>query len=130
MKFLLSIYSDESRWAEAGPEDLKATMEAYDAFTNEVQERGIHLAGEGLRPSATAATVRVRDGERLVTDGPFAETKEQLGGFYLLECKDREEAIEWAAKIPGAHMGAIEVRPALDYEALRSPQLDTAAVES
>jgi hypothetical protein len=130
MKFLLSIYNDESRWADATPADLKATMDAYDAFTQEVRERGIHVAGEGLRPSDTAATVRVRGGERLVTDGPFAETKEQLGGFYLLECNDRDEAIEWAAKIPGAQSGAIEVRPVLDYETLRYQGVDRAAAQA
>ena len=77
-------------------------MEAYGAFGQEIEEKGVHVAGEGLQPTATATTVQVRDGERLVTDGPFAETKEQLGGFYLLECKDLDEAIGWAAKIPGA----------------------------
>ena len=77
-------------------------MAAYGAFGQEIEARGVHVAGEGLQPTATATTVRVRDGERLVTDGPFAETKEQLGGFYLLECKDLDEAIGWAAKIPGA----------------------------
>jgi hypothetical protein len=129
MKFMLSIYSDQSRWAQATPDDIKETMDAYDAFSTEVRERGIYVAGEGLRQSDAAATVRVRDGERLVTDGPFAETKEQLGGFYVLDCRDRDEAIEWAAKIPGARVGAVEVRPVLDYEALRNPDAP-AAVEA
>jgi len=130
MKFLLSIYTDESRWEQARPEDIAQVMDAYNAFTQEVRDRGIHVAGEGLQGSDTAATVRVRDGERLITDGPFAETKEQLGGFYLLECKDRDEAIEWAAKIPGAQVGAIEVRPVMDYEALGYQDVDRAAVEA
>ena len=74
--------------------------------------------GDGLQGSATATTVRVRDGERLLTDGPFAETKEQLGGFYALECKDLDEALAWAARIPEAQFGAVEVRPVIDYTAL------------
>ena len=97
--------------ASAPPEDMEATTRAYMAFTQEVQDTGILLAGEGLYPTPTATTVRVRDGERSVTDGPFAETKEQLGGFYLLDCKDLDEAIGYAAKIPGAQSGCIEVRP-------------------
>ena len=95
-------------------------MDAYGAFGQEIEDSGVYVAGEGLQPTATATTVRVRDGERLVTDGPFAETREQLGGFYLLECKDLDEAIGWAAKIPGAQVGSIEVRPVMDYEAMRS----------
>ena len=74
--------------------------------------------GEGLQPTATATTVRVRDGERMLTDGPYAETKEQLGGYYLLECKDLDDALSWAAQIPEAKSGAIEVRPVMDYEAM------------
>ena len=119
MKYLLTIYNDESGFGEATPEQIRQMMEAYGAFGMEIDEAGAHLAGEGLQPTATATTVRVRDGERLVTDGPFAETKEQLGGFYLLECKDLDEAIGWAAKIPGAQAGSVEVRPVMDYEAMR-----------
>ena len=124
MKYLLSIYTDESSWDSATPEQIKETMEAYYAFGREVEERGAYLAGEGLQPTAAATTVRVRKGERLLTDGPFAETKEQLGGFYLLECKDLDEAIELAAKIPGAQSGSVEVRPVMDYEAAGAPQHD------
>jgi hypothetical protein len=125
MKYLLSIYTDESSWDSATPEQIKETMEAYYAFGREVEERGAYLAGEGLQPTAAATTVRVRKGERLITDGPFAETKEQLGGFYLLECKDLDEAMELAAKIPGAQSGSVEVRPVMDYEAAGAPQHDT-----
>jgi hypothetical protein len=130
MKFMLSIYADESGWEQATPEDVKQIMDAYNAFSTEVRDRGIYEAGEGLQRSDTAATVRVRHGERLVTDGPFAETKEQLGGFYLLECKDRDEAIEWAAKIPGAQVGAVEVRPVMDYEAMEQQNAERASVEA
>jgi hypothetical protein len=116
VKYLLSIYTDETGWERATPEELAQTLDAYGAFSREVEEKGVFLAGEGLEPTAAATTVRVRDGERLVTDGPFAETKEQLGGFYLLECENLDEAIEWAAKIPGAHRGSVEVRPVMNYE--------------
>ena len=114
MKYLCSIYGDESQMAGATPEQVNEMLEAYGAFG---QEAGDAIAaGEGLQPTSTATTVRVRDGERLLTDGPFAETKEQLGGFYLLECDSLDEAIEWAAKIPGARFGSVEVRPVMNYE--------------
>ena len=112
---------------EATPEQIQETMAAYGAFGQEIEAAGVHVAGEGLQPTATATTVRVRDGERLLTDGPFAETKEQLGGFYLLDCKDLDEAIGWAAKIPGAQQGAVEVRPVMDYEAMRAGDAGAAA---
>ena len=127
MKYLLTIFTDERGMAEATPEQIRQTMEAYGAFGQEIEETGVHVAGEGLQPTATATTVQVRDGERLVTDGPFAETKEQLGGFYLLECKDLDEAIGWAAKIPGAQVGTVEVRPVMDYEAMRADGAGAAA---
>ena len=117
MKYLLLMYDDESNWVDATPEDMAAEMKAYGEFDQAVEQNGAFLAGEGLQGVETATTVRVRNDERLVTDGPFAETKEQLGGFYLLECKDLDEAIEWAAKIPGAQQGMIEVRPVMNYDA-------------
>jgi hypothetical protein len=122
MQYLLSIYQDESGLGAVSPEDGAKIMARYGAFTEEVKGAGAFLAGEGLQPTATATTVRVRDGERLTTDGPFAETKEQLGGFYLLECKDLDEAIEWASKIPTAERGSVEVRPVMDYEAGQNGQ--------
>ena len=124
MKYLLSIYNDESSWDSASPDQTQKMIEAYYAFGREVEERGAFLAGEGLQPTSAATTVRVRNNERLITDGPFAETKEQLGGFYLLECKDLDEAIEFAAKIPGAQDGSVEVRPVMNYEAVGAPQHD------
>ena len=81
-----------------------------------MNEKGVFVAGDGLYPTQTATTVRVRDGDRDVTDGPFAETKEQLGGFYVLDVKDLDEAIEWAAKIPGSQFGSVEIRPVLVYD--------------
>jgi len=109
MRYLLLIYTEEQ--LEASPDLMAAEFEAYARFTNEVRDRGIYEAGEALRPTSTATTVRVRDGEQVVTDGPFAETKEQLGGYYLIEVDSVDEAIEWAAKIPSAQLGSIEVRP-------------------
>ncbi len=117
MQYLLAIYSDESGWADMTPEDGARMMEAYGAFTQEVKEAGAFVAGDALQRTSTATTVRVRDGEPLLTDGPFAETREQLGGYYLLECGDLDEAIRWAGKIPGASYGCVEVRPIMDYEA-------------
>jgi hypothetical protein len=111
MKYLLTIYDDESMWDNVQPGDVNTMMDGYRKFGEEVHGNGAFVAGEALEPVSTATTVRVKGGERLVTDGPFAETKEQLGGFYLLECKDLDEAIEYAAKIPGAQSGCIEVRP-------------------
>ncbi len=114
MRYALLIYGDQSGPENPSPEESQATMDAYCAFTRDIQERGVMQAGEALQPFTTATTVRVRDGETLVTDGPFAETKEQLGGFYIVDCKDLDEASEIAAKIPGAQTGSIEVRPIME----------------
>jgi hypothetical protein len=117
MKYLLTIYGDESGFADATPEDIQQVMAAYEAFGRAATEAGVMLGGEGLQPSSTATTVRVRDDATVTSDGPFAETREQLGGYYLLDCRDLDEALGWAARIPGAQSGAIEVRPVMDYEA-------------
>jgi hypothetical protein len=91
-------------------------MGAYYAFSNELSTAGANLGGEALLPTTSAKSVRIRDGQTLATDGPFAETKEQLGGFYLVEAASEEEAIQWAAKIPGAKVGTVEVRPLMLFE--------------
>jgi hypothetical protein len=130
MKYLLTIYQDQSTFADTSPEEGKAVMDAYYAFGQEVTDAGAFLGGEGLQPIDTATTVRVRGGERLLTDGPFAETKEQLGGFYLLECKDLDEALDWAAKIPGAQAGCVEVRPVMNYEQTGAEQPQSAEAAS
>ena len=117
MRYLLSIYLDETATASMSPEEGAASSARYQTVTDEMRAAGVYLGGDGLQPTATATTVRVREDERLTIDGPFAETKEQLAGFYLLECKDLDEAIEWATKIPGAETGSVEVRPVMDYEA-------------
>ena len=121
MRYLLTIYGDESGFATATPEDVQQMMAAYGALGEQMKAAGVILGGEGLQPSSTATTVKVRDGETIVTDGPFAETREQLGGYYLLECKDLDDAIGWAARIPGAGTGSVEVRPVMDYEAAGNP---------
>jgi hypothetical protein len=118
MKYLCTIYGEESAWSDATPEQMAEVMAAYTAFGEEAGAAGVILGGEGLEPTSAATTVRVRDGERVLSDGPFAETKEQLGGFYLLECGSLDEAIDWAAKIPGAATGSVEVRPVMNYEAV------------
>jgi hypothetical protein len=116
MKYAFTIYGDESQRESATAEQREEMSKAYAALTQEMEEKGVMVAGEGLYPTATATTVRVRDGERDVTDGPFAETKEALGGFYVLDVKDLDEAIEWAAKIPGSQVGSIEVRPVMVFD--------------
>ncbi len=115
MRYMMLIYGVEPTSAPSQAEQ-EAEMNAYNEFGREVTERGAMLGGEALHPISTATTVRVRDGKVLTTDGPFAETKEQLGGFYLLKCKDIDEAIEFAAKIPGARHGSIEIRPVMEFE--------------
>jgi hypothetical protein len=114
-RYMALIYGNESGQATASPEEMEQMAKEYNAFTEEAREAGVFQAGEGLQPTPTATTVRVRDGKLGTTDGPFAETKEQLGGFYVFECKDLDEAIEWASRIPGAKFGSIEVRPVMDY---------------
>jgi hypothetical protein len=127
MKYLCTIYGDESQWSNATPEQMAGVMAAYNAFGEEAGAAGVILGGEGLEPTSAATTVRVRDGERVLSDGPFAETTEQLGGFYLLECASLDEAIDWAAKIPGAATGSVEVRPVMNYEAAGSEDAQRSA---
>jgi hypothetical protein len=117
MQFLLLIYDSEAGWEKMNPSDQAKMYEEYGRFTNEIKANGKHVAGHQLKPVATATTVRVRDGKRVATDGPFAETKEQLGGFYLVNANDLDEAIALAAKIPSAKVGSIEVRPIVVREA-------------
>jgi len=116
MRYMLLIYDDETAMAQATQEEQQVVYVDYARYTEEVRNRGILLAGEALMPTQTATTVRVRNGKVLTTDGPFAETKEQLGGFYMLNCKDLDEATELAAKIPGARYGSIEIRPVAEFE--------------
>jgi hypothetical protein len=111
MRYLLLICTDETTDQAMSPAEVETQRAQYAAFSEEMGPRGVLLGGERLRPTTDATTVRVRDGETLTFDGPFAETKEQMGGYYMVDCKDLDEAIEVAAKIPGAAKGSIEVRP-------------------
>lgn len=116
MRYLLLIYTQEQAEVEATPAEQEAVMDAYFAFSREVREAGVMLGGEALQPTAKATTVRVREDKTFTADGPFAETKEQLGGYYMLECPNLGEAIEWAAKIPGAKHGSVEIRPLVEFD--------------
>jgi hypothetical protein len=111
VRYLLMICTEESADAAMSPEEGQARLAEYMAFGDEMGRRGVLQGGERLRPTTDATTVQVRDEKVLTADGPFAETKEQVGGFYLVDCKNLDEAIEVAAKIPGARSGSIEVRP-------------------
>ena len=111
MRYLLLIAGDENARGEVSADDDAATLNEYGEWVKTVADRGILQGGERLRPTSDATTVRVRNGETLSTDGPFMETKEQLGGYFLVDCKDLDEAIEVAAKLPGARTGSVEVRP-------------------
>jgi hypothetical protein len=115
MQYLLMIYRSEADLGKMTDADRQKMSADYGAYTQSIIQSGHFKAGDGLQPSTTATTVRVRDGKILSTDGPFAETREQLGGYYLVEAKDLDEAIGLAARIPGAKDGSIEVRPIMVY---------------
>ena len=114
MRYMLMICADETTIGALSPEEGAAMLAEYATFGEEMGRRGVLQGGERLRNTTDATTVQVRDGEMLVADGPFAETKEQVGGYYVVDCKDLDEAIEVASKIPGARVGTIEVRPIWD----------------
>ena len=116
MKYALLIYADEKAWASVPPDEQHAIHEEYDKFANELVERGVMRGGDELADSPAATTVRVRDGQQLVTDGPFAETKEQLGGYYVIEADGLDRALEAAKRCPGAKGGTIEVRPVMVFD--------------
>jgi hypothetical protein len=114
MKYMLLMYADESKASEIPPEELQAVQQAWFAYMAEAQAAGVLIANDGLQPVTTATTVRVRNGKSLITDGPFAETHEQFGGYSVLECADLDDAIRWAEKIPTVKYGSIEIRPFWD----------------
>ena len=116
MKYLCLIYSDERQWPKLPKADANSMTAEYSAFTDAIKRSGHFLGGDGLQPTTTATTVRVRNGKVATTDGPFAETKEQLGGFYLVEARDLNDALQVASRIPGARVGSIEVRPIMTFE--------------
>ncbi len=115
MKYLCLIYDTESRWATMSRDEGSRIMKEYFTFTDDIRKSGHMIAGDSLMPTSAATTVRIRNGKLGTTDGPFAETKEQLGGYYLIEAKDLNEAIQIAAKIPSARLGGVEVRPVVDF---------------
>jgi hypothetical protein len=116
MKYLALIYADEAAWQTFSPEEQAAAYAQYGAFAEEARQAGVMVGGEELDGTATATTVRVRGDETLVTDGPFVELKEALGGYFVFECDSLDDACAWAAKCPGAEHGTIEVRPVYDDE--------------
>ena len=118
MQYALLIYDDEATWQNMSDADRGRIMQEYGAYTEELRSRGAFVGGEALQPTASATTVSLQNGETLTTDGPFAETKEALGGFYLINADSLDDALEWAAKIPSARVGGkIEVRPVVDFSA-------------
>jgi hypothetical protein len=115
MRYLLLIYGDESGWGNLSEADQQTEMAKWYQYTEEMRAAGVSDQAEALQPTATATSVRSRNGEPIVTDGPFAETKEQLGGYYLLDVADLDEAIKWASKCPAAPVGTIELRPIQEF---------------
>jgi hypothetical protein len=111
VQYLLLIYESEAAWAKASEAERGKIFQEYMTYTKGIRQSGHYVAGQALQPVATATTVRVKDGKTLTTDGPFAETREQLGGFYMVEAKDLDEAIKLATGIPAVRTGCIEVRP-------------------
>ena len=111
MQYLLLIHDDETKFERMSEQEMHDLLAEYGAFTAAIKDSGAYVGANRLSPVATAATVRIRDGEQVVTDGPFAETKEQLGGYYLIDTETLDEALEWAARIPSARTGSVEVRP-------------------
>jgi hypothetical protein len=111
MQYMLLIYDDESTFEQMPAAETDAILAAYGAFTQELHDRGAYRSSGRLQPTAAATAVRIPNDEQIVTDGPFAETKEQLGGYYLIEAESLDEALAWAAKVPSARYGTVEVRP-------------------
>lgn len=116
MQYLLMIYENEQLYADMTPAQSAQVLREYDEYTTAIQASGHMRGGDALEPTSTATTVRVREGKTLTTDGPFAETREQLGGYYVVEAADLDEAIKLAARIPGAKTGSIEVRPIMVFD--------------
>lgn len=116
MRYMLLIFGPEDEFPAQGTPEFAAAMQEYFDFSRDLRAAGIMNGGEELDSSVTATTVRVRDGNAMLTDGPFVETKEQIGGYYIIDVPNLDEAIRWAARIPGARTGAIEVRPIIEHE--------------
>jgi hypothetical protein len=116
MRYLCLIYEDEKWWEKATEADMQQGMAEYNGFTEAIKQAGNYIGGEALQPTKTATSVRVRNGKLSTTDGPYVETKEQLGGYYLIKAKDLNEAVQVASRIPGAKHGTVEVRPVMEFD--------------
>jgi hypothetical protein len=114
MRYILLIYDPESKWVTMSEEERGQLFQEYGAFTESIKKSGHYVSGDPLQPTSTATTVRVRSGKTATTDGPFAETREQLGGFYIIKASNLDEATGIAARVPSARMGSIEVRPIME----------------
>ena len=127
MRYLCLIYEDQTLYERMPKDEMDKVFGEYFTYTEDIKKSGHHLGGEALQPTTTATTVRVRNGKISTIDGPFAETKEQLGGFYMIEAKDLNEAIQLAARIPGARYGSVEVRPIMEFGDAPSEEAAAAA---
>jgi hypothetical protein len=116
VRYLLLIFNDERGWDDMSEDEQAAQLPRWNAYTESLQSAGILRGGDALQPTASATTVRVRDGETQLTDGPFAETREQLGGYYMVECDTLDQAIEAASRIPSVDRGSVEVRPVMEFD--------------
>ncbi len=114
MRYMLLIYGNEQAFSTMTPKDMEANMKEWFAYTQDMKKAGVHLAGDPLQPTRTATTVRSKDGKPLTVDGPFAETKEQLAGYYMLEVPNLDEALRWATRCPAVKGGSVEVRPIME----------------
>lgn len=133
MRYMLLIYSNERAEAQADPAELQVIMQGHEAVMEGTMKAGILRAADPLHPTSTATTIRVQNGKPIATDGPFAETKEQLGGYYILDCKDLDEAIQWAGRIPTAckgGSGCVEIRPIMEISELQEQIRQMAAQAS
>jgi len=130
VKYAILIYDENTVNPDVDPDPAQwgQVMAEYNAFTKEINDAGVNHGGEALQPNATATSVRIRDGHTVTTDGPFAETKEGLGGFYILDCKDLDDALAWAAKCPGSWYGTVEVRPIATFEEYDQADIEHKAV--
>lgn len=116
MQYLLMIYGEESRWDNVNPQEREAVLQEFMQFSKSIQQSGHLRGGNELQPTSRATTVRPRNGKRIVTDGPFAETKEAMGGYYLIEARDLDEAVAIAARVPSARWGSVEIRPIVPHD--------------
>ncbi|MGA9161811.1 MAG: YciI family protein [Actinomycetota bacterium] len=123
MQYILLIYGDESEGGTTSPEEMAKSMQEWGDYTQYLKDKGYHLAGDALHPTHDATTVRVREGKTITTDGPFAETKEQLGGYYVVDCPSLDEAIDSSARMPIGMHGTVEIRPIMVFDEEGRPSM-------